>query len=101
MAIAIVNSVTYLVAAIPDLGVWHVLVINTGIGIGLGYAATPALTMQVVPVSGTAAIKRSQHADARAGHEPGGRGARGSFSRSRRQQSAVSPCRVTVGSNFR
>ncbi|MGH8956626.1 MAG: MFS transporter [Microbacterium sp.] len=54
---AAVIAVTYLVAALLDLEWWHVLIVNTviGIGIGLGYAAMPALIMRAVPVNETGA----------------------------------------------
>lgn len=54
---AVVIAVTYLVAALLELQAWHVLVVNTviGIGIGLGYAAMPALIMKAVPVHETGA----------------------------------------------
>lgn len=44
-------AVTYLFATVLDLTMWHVLVLNSviGIGIGLGYAAMPTLIMQAVP----------------------------------------------------
>ena len=54
---AVVIAVAYLVGVLVDLEVWHVLVVNTvvGIGIGLGFAAMPALIMQVVPARETGA----------------------------------------------
>jgi len=54
---AIVIAISYLGAVLVDLQFWHVLLINTliGIGIGLGYAAMPALIMRAVPVSETGA----------------------------------------------
>ncbi|MEV7631878.1 MFS transporter [Microbacterium sp. NPDC089318] len=50
-------AATYLVAALLDLEWWHVLVINTviGVGIGLGYAAMPTLIMKAVPAHETGA----------------------------------------------
>lgn len=52
---AAIIAVTYLVAVLVDLEVWHVLVINTviGVGIGLGYAAMPTLIMRAVPANET------------------------------------------------
>ncbi len=54
---AAIIAVTYLAAVSLDLQVWHVAVINTiiGIGIGLGYAAMPTLIMQAVPAHETGA----------------------------------------------
>ncbi len=54
---ACVLAVAYTIAVFVDIQVWHVLLINLiiGIGIGLGFAAMPALIMQVVPASTTAA----------------------------------------------
>ncbi|MGM7677660.1 MFS transporter [Microbacterium sp. A94] len=48
-------AVTYLAAGFINLEVWHVLVINTviGVGIGLGYAAMPTLIMRAVPANET------------------------------------------------
>lgn len=50
-------ALTYLAAVPLDMQVWHVLVINTvvGVGIGLGYAAMPTLIMRAVPASETGA----------------------------------------------
>lgn len=52
---AVIIALAYLVAAFVPLQVWHVLVINTviGVGIGLGYAAMPTLIMRAVPASET------------------------------------------------
>ena len=46
-----------MIAVVVDLDVWHVLVVNivVGVGIGLGFAAMPALIMQVVPSHETGA----------------------------------------------
>jgi len=54
---ATIIALTYLACVFLDLAVWHVLVVNTviGVGIGLGYAAMPSLIMQSVPVHETAA----------------------------------------------
>ncbi|MFE5339719.1 MFS transporter [Isoptericola sp. NPDC056578] len=54
---ASVIAVAYLVCVFADLQVWHIAVVNTiiGIGIGLGYAAMPALIMNAVPRSETGA----------------------------------------------
>lgn len=54
---AVIIALTYLVAITVDLEVWHVLVINTviGVGIGLGYAAMPTLIMNAVPANETGA----------------------------------------------
>ncbi|ALJ21938.1 MFS transporter permease [Microbacterium sp. No. 7] len=54
---AVVIALTYGAATLLDLGVWSVLIVNTsiGIGIGLGYAAMPALVMRAVPSTETAA----------------------------------------------
>ncbi|GAB3120493.1 EmrB/QacA subfamily drug resistance transporter [Leifsonia psychrotolerans] len=51
---AIIAS-SYLVAVFVDLEIWHVLIINTviGVGIGLGYAAMPTLIMGAVPAHET------------------------------------------------
>lgn len=53
---AIIAS-SYLVAFFIDLEIWHVLIINTviGVGIGLGYAAMPTLIMGAVPAHETGA----------------------------------------------
>lgn len=47
----------YLISVLLDLQAWHILTINLliGIGIGLGYAAMPALIMRAVPESETGA----------------------------------------------
>ena len=52
---AVIIAAAYLFAVLVDLQVWHVLVINTviGVGIGLGYAAMPTLIMYAVPASET------------------------------------------------
>ncbi len=54
---AVIISVAYAAAVLLDLNVWLVLGINTviGVGIGLGYAAMPALIMRAVPASETGA----------------------------------------------
>lgn len=54
---ATIIAITYLAAVLINLEVWHVLVINIviGIGIGLGYAAMPTLIMQAVPAHETGA----------------------------------------------
>ncbi|MFD7026333.1 MFS transporter [Promicromonospora sukumoe] len=54
---AAVIAVSYVIAVVVELDVWHVLVVNivVGIGIGLGFAAMPALIMQVVPSHETGA----------------------------------------------
>ncbi|MFJ3406115.1 MFS transporter [Promicromonospora sp. NPDC090134] len=54
---AAVIAVSYVIAVVVDLDVWHVLVVNivVGVGIGLGFAAMPALIMQVVPSHETGA----------------------------------------------
>lgn len=54
---AAIIALSYGIAVAVDLEVWHVLVVNTvlGIGIGLGFAAMPALIMQVVPARETGA----------------------------------------------
>lgn len=53
---ALVIAGCYLFTVAIELAAWHILVINTvlGIGIGLGYAAMPTLIMQAVPSSETA-----------------------------------------------
>jgi MFS family permease len=50
---ALVIAVGYVGALLIDLEVWHVLVVNIliGVGIGLGYAAMPTLIMQSVPAT--------------------------------------------------
>lgn len=50
-------ALSYVIAVAVDLEVWHVLVVNgvVGVGIGLGFAAMPALIMQVVPAHETGA----------------------------------------------
>ncbi|BCJ67273.1 MFS transporter [Polymorphospora rubra] len=50
-------ALTYAAAALLPLQTWHILLINTviGIGIGLGYAAMPTLIMQAVPANETGA----------------------------------------------
>lgn len=52
---ALIIAGAYLFAVLADLEVWHVLVVNTviGVGIGLGYAAMPTLIMNAVPASET------------------------------------------------
>ena len=52
---AVIIAAAYLFAVLADLEVWHVLVVNTviGVGIGLGYAAMPTLIMYAVPASET------------------------------------------------
>lgn len=54
---ASIIAVSYVGAVLVDLQVWHVLVFNIliGIGIGLGYAAMPTLIMQAVPATETGA----------------------------------------------
>ena len=54
---AVLLAIAYLFAVLMDLEVWHVVVINTviGVGIGLGYAAMPTLIMAAVPRSETGA----------------------------------------------
>ena len=54
---ALIIAAAYSFAVVVDLEVWHVLIINTviGIGIGLGYAAMPTLIMAAVPTSETGA----------------------------------------------
>jgi MFS family permease len=54
---ATIIALAYLAAVLLDLEVWHVLVINTtiGVGIGLGYAAMPTLILQSVPANETGA----------------------------------------------
>lgn len=54
---AAVIAVGYSIAVFLDLQVWHILLINVliGIGIGLGYAAMPTLIMRAVPESETGA----------------------------------------------
>lgn len=54
---AVIIAAAYLLAVVVDLEVWHVLIINTviGVGIGLGYAAMPTLIMAAVPTSETGA----------------------------------------------
>lgn len=54
---AVIIALGYVAASLVHLEVWHVLTINAviGIGIGLGYAAMPALIMGAVPVSETGA----------------------------------------------
>jgi MFS family permease len=54
---ATIIALAYLAAVLLDLEVWHVFVINTviGIGIGLGYAAMPTLIMRSVPADETGA----------------------------------------------
>lgn len=54
---ATIIAVSYVGAVLVDLEVWHVLVFNIliGIGIGLGYAAMPTLIMQAVPATETGA----------------------------------------------
>ncbi len=50
-------AIGYAVSVFLDLEVWHILLINilVGIGIGLGYAAMPTLIMQAVPSTETGA----------------------------------------------
>ena len=50
---ALVIALGYVGALLIDLEVWHVLVVNIliGVGIGLGYAAMPTLIMQSVPAT--------------------------------------------------
>lgn len=50
-------AASYLLAVVVDLEIWHILVINMaiGVGIGLGYAAMPILIMQAVPTHETGA----------------------------------------------
>ncbi|WP_036968974.1 MFS transporter [Promicromonospora kroppenstedtii] len=52
-----VIAISYVIAVVVDLDVWHVLVVNlvVGVGIGLGFAAMPALIMRVVPSHETGA----------------------------------------------
>lgn len=52
-----VIAVSYVIAVVVDLDVWSVLVVNlvVGVGIGLGFAAMPALIMRVVPSHETGA----------------------------------------------
>lgn len=52
---AVIIAVAYVVAVLSTLTVWHVLVLNTviGVGIGLGYAAMPTLIMRAVPAHET------------------------------------------------
>ncbi|HXH34033.1 MAG TPA: MFS transporter [Plantibacter sp.] len=54
---ATIIAVSYVGAVLVDLEVWHVLVFNIliGVGIGLGYAAMPTLIMQAVPATETGA----------------------------------------------
>jgi len=54
---AAVIAISYVIAVVVELDVWHVLVVNivVGVGIGLGFAAMPALIMQVVPSHETGA----------------------------------------------
>lgn len=54
---AIVLAVAYLVCLILPLGAWQIFLVNgvIGVGIGLGYAAMPALIMSAVPREETAA----------------------------------------------
>lgn len=54
---AAVIAIGYSIAVFLDLQVWHILLINVliGIGIGLGYAAMPTLIMRAVPASETGA----------------------------------------------
>lgn len=54
---AVVIAIGYVGSLLVALEVWHVLVVNIliGVGIGLGYAAMPALIMQSVPASETGA----------------------------------------------
>lgn len=54
---ASIIALSYVGAVLVDLQVWHVLVFNIliGIGIGLGYATMPTLIMQAVPSSETGA----------------------------------------------
>lgn len=54
---ASIIAISYLGAVFVDLQVWHVLLFNIliGIGIGLGYAAMPTLIMQAVPATETGA----------------------------------------------
>jgi MFS family permease len=54
---AAIIAFSYVIAVAVDLEVWHVLVVNIvlGVGIGLGFAAMPALIMQVVPARETGA----------------------------------------------
>lgn len=48
-------AVSYTIAAFIELGAWQVLTVNIliGLGIGLGYAAMPALIMRAVPQTET------------------------------------------------
>ncbi|MFI9485894.1 MFS transporter [Promicromonospora sp. NPDC052451] len=52
-----VIAASYVIAVVVDLDVWSVLVVNlvVGVGIGLGFAAMPALIMRVVPSHETGA----------------------------------------------
>lgn len=54
---ASIIAAAYGIAVFVNLEVWHVLIVNLiiGIGIGLGYAAMPALIMRSVPSSETGA----------------------------------------------
>ena len=54
---AAVIALAYLAASVGLLSTWQVLVINivAGTGVGLGYAAMPALIMRAVPASQTGA----------------------------------------------
>jgi len=54
---AAIIAIGYGLALLVELQAWHILVVNTliGIGIGLGYAAMPSLIMRSVPSHETAA----------------------------------------------
>ncbi|MDG4664434.1 MFS transporter [Mycobacterium sp. 236(2023)] len=54
---AAVIAAGYTIAVLSDLQVWHILLINVfiGVGIGLGYAAMPTLIIRAVPESETGA----------------------------------------------
>lgn len=54
---ATIIALSYVGTVLVDLQVWHVLVFNIliGVGIGLGYAAMPTLIMQAVPATETGA----------------------------------------------
>ncbi|QAY73857.1 MFS transporter [Agromyces protaetiae] len=50
-------AIAYAVALVASTEVWHIFLLNTiiGVGIGLGYAAMPILIMRAVPASETGA----------------------------------------------
>jgi MFS family permease len=54
---AIILALSYLLAVLIDLQVWSILlvVLLGGVGVGLGFAATPILIMQAVPAGETGA----------------------------------------------